>query len=148
MESLINKLVRIGSLNGFLIIILGLTVLVGWSMDIHSITALRDDYIPMAPSTALLFILMGVVVILRHLRLHHATVSRLGKTLTLAVFAVASVILITSLLHIYSSLEYLGFTISRFVAGSPAGHMSPVTAVSFLLASLSLIATQKCRPKN
>jgi len=143
MKSLINKLIRIGSLNGFLIIILGLTVLAGWSLDIRFVTALKDDYIPMAPSSALLFILMGVALILRHLHLHDASVSRLGKTLTVAVFVVASVLLMTSLLHIYSSLEHLGFTISRFEAGSPVGHMSPVTAVSFLLASLSLIATQK-----
>jgi len=120
---------------------LGLVVLVGWYFEVSAITAINPDYIPMAPSTAVLFTLSGLVVLLRQFYLHQDQVSRYERALAFVILSLAALLFFLSVQHIHSSWEYLGLSISGSVDGSPIGHMSPVTALSFITVAISLIAS-------
>lgn len=148
METIKRRLWQIGSLLGILTSLLGLAVLAGWYMDLGLVTAIRADYIPMAPSTALLFVLSGLGVITRNLTLHQESPIRFEPSIPFFILTIAILLLTLSLQHIYSSWEYLGLSLKGFVAGSPIGHMSPVTALSFIAVAISLILCQKISTKK
>src|SRR5688572_22626558 len=48
--------------------ILGTITLIGWGTGIEALASLRRDYIPMAPSTALAFAILGTVMASRDYR--------------------------------------------------------------------------------
>jgi len=141
MNKLLRSSILLSTFTGLLVFSLGLVVLVGWYFGLNFITAVRPDYIPMAPSTALLFTISGLCVLLRQLYLHQEQVSRSERVLAFFILSVAIFLFILSVQHIHSSWEYLGLSITGDVAGSPIGHMSPITALSFIAVAISLIAS-------
>ena len=141
MNKLLRSSILLSTFTGLLVFSLGLVVLVGWYFGLNFITAVRPDYIPMAPSTALLFTISGLCVLLRQFYLHQEHVSRSERVLAFVILSVAILLFILSVQHIHSSWEYLGLSITGDVAGSPIGHMSPITALSFIAVAISLIAS-------
>jgi len=130
-------LVRICSL---VAVVTGALVLLGWSLGLPSLTSLGSAKIPMAPSTAVLFVLYGTAAFLRaHVPLHRGAY-RAGLILNMAGALVAAPLFFLSILGIHPGIEHLGFPVTGMVGGAPIGHMSPVTAACFLLASLSFFA--------
>jgi PAS domain S-box-containing protein len=120
---------------------LGLTALLGWILELPLLTSLGQGWIPMAPSTALLFVLLGPAVSLsagvplsRAARRAGAAVGAVGALVGLLLFFLAY-------LGIRPEIEHVGFAIAGTVADSPIGHISPITALGFTLAGLSLVAT-------
>lgn len=81
-----DRLWSLGPACSFLTAIIGIAVLVGWYMDLGYITAIRADYIPMAPSTALLFTLSGIAVVVHNFNIDNTTPSRIEQSLPLIVF--------------------------------------------------------------
>ena len=143
-----NRLWHLGPICGVLAAIIGAIVLAGWYLGLNFITAIRADYIPMAPSTAVLFALSGFAIVIRNLNIYTEQPTRIEKPIGLTILSVAMLLLILSAQHIYSSWEYLGLSISGAVAGSPIGHMSPITALSFIAVSISLLASQNISVKH
>ncbi len=95
----------------------------------------------MAPSTALLFVLYGIAAFLRaRLPLGHAAYWT-GVVAASAGGLVALLLFPLSFLGIRPGAEHLGFAIAGAVGEAPVGHMSPVTAICFLLASLSFLTS-------
>ncbi len=142
MESIKKRLWHLGFVCGAFAAFLGIAVLAGWFLDLNFITAIRPDYIPMAPSTALFFVLSGFSLVIRNLNIYNESPSRIEKTITLTLLFVAVLILILSAQHIHSCWEYLGISVSGSVAGSPIGHMSPITATGFIAVAISLFFSQ------
>lgn len=118
----------------------GFVALAGWMFRNPFLSGLGPGRIPMAPSTALLFVLYGIAVFARAYSPGRGVAYRIGLALDLACTLVALLLLILSLLGIHPSIEHLGFPTPGSVGGAPAGHMSPVAAVCFLLAGLSFLA--------
>lgn len=118
---------------------LGALALVGWLAELPRLASLGAGKIPMAPSTALIFLLCGGGVLAltspRPSPLRSPAVAGLAGALILVTLA----LLISSLQGVYSPVEYLGLNISGSLNGVPIGHMSPLTAFSFLLAGFSLL---------
>ena len=148
MENIKNRLWHIGTVCGFLTAILGISVLFGWYMELNFITAIRADYIPMAPSTALLFTLSGLGIVIRNINIYIDQPTRIEKPLALTILSVAVLLLALSVQHIHSSWEYLGLSISGSIANSPIGHMSPITALSFIAVATSLFLSQNISVKH
>ncbi len=119
---------------------LGAAALVGWTTGRKALTAFDLASIPMAPSTALLFVLLGGVaaVAARPGRGRGARIATRGLTGLSA--AASAVLLVASLRGTYWAVEHLGLQIDGRVAGWPLGHMSPVAAAAFLLVSVALLA--------
>ncbi|MFY9327275.1 MAG: ATP-binding protein [Georgfuchsia sp.] len=131
---------------GAFVAILGLIALAGWTLDLPVLTSLGPGWIPMAPSTALLFILFGFTVFIVARTPPNRTASRIGITIGSAGVLIALLLLIMSSLGVLLKVEHLGFAISGTVGGSPIGHMSPVTALCFLVGGLSMVAVDLSSP--
>jgi diguanylate cyclase (GGDEF)-like protein/PAS domain S-box-containing protein len=142
MEIIKNRMWRLGPIFGVIAALLGLTVLAGWYMGLNFITAIRADYIPMAPSTALLFVLSGVGLVIRNLNIHTESSSRIEQSIALTILSVGILIFVLSVNHIHSSWEYLGLSINGFVGEAPIGHMSLITAICFIAVAISLLSAQ------
>ena len=112
-------------------------------MDLNHplLASFGTDLIPMAPSTAALFVLYGAAVCLRvrqpaGRRAFQAGLAMvgLGTAAALLLFALAS-------LNIHWGVEYLGLNITQTAGKMVTGHMSPVSALCFVFVSLSFLAS-------
>lgn len=128
------------SSGGILAAALGVLALAGWAFGFPFLADFGSRNIPMAPSTAVLFIGYGVAL---------AGVGRrqAGKRTRIVAIAVAALggataalLLLLNLTGVQAKAEHLGFAIGGEVAGSPVGFMSPLTATGFILSSVALVA--------
>lgn len=110
--------------------IVGALTLIGWVSGWETLASIRQNYIPMAPSTALAFALLGMVMVLRERRV---MLSFLPKVL----LAVVAVVAGGKLFEFFSGVS-LG--VEEWMVADPQmfgvvkkGRMSPITALNFLL---------------
>lgn len=116
---------------------IGLVAILGWLLELPVFASLGPGRIPVAPSTAVLFMLYACTIFLRT----HLPKSRVsywaGVSINAAGLLVAMCLFILSVQGIQPDVEHLGFTIVNKPGELAVGHMSPVTAFCFLLSSLS-----------
>ncbi|MCY2989765.1 MAG: PAS domain S-box protein [Planctomycetota bacterium] len=126
---------------GVLAAAFGFVTLLGWILGLPRLGSFGADLMPMAPSTAVLLLLYGIAICVRArtplsrrvLRISVAA-GWLGAMLSLLLFTLGC-------LGIQGEVEHLGWNTATRVGGVPIGHMSPVTAFCFLLASVSFLAS-------
>ncbi len=113
--------------------------LLGWGLAVPALASLGKGLIPMAPSTAVLFFLYGLTVILRtRIPLRRGTlkvcvaIHGAGGLVSLTLFCM-------SYQGMYADIERLGFQVAIGLGSTPVGHMSPLTALCFLLAGASFL---------
>jgi two-component sensor histidine kinase/PAS domain-containing protein len=113
--------------------------LVGWALGSRVLTGVRLDYIPMAPNTALLVILLGAALFFmiawpgnRTIRIAIVGISSLS-------ILIAGLTLIGIVTGIDLGIDYLLLTATGTVGSVPVGLMSPVTAICFLSGSAALL---------
>jgi two-component system cell cycle sensor histidine kinase/response regulator CckA len=109
--------------------------LLGWITPWPGLASIDPVSIPMAPSTALAFLLLGATVILEARR----PSPRLTTTVSLLVSVFACVQLVTFFAGLPPTLDALFVPDPDMFGGAPTGRMSPWTALGLLLASLSLL---------
>ncbi|MHB1457628.1 MAG: PAS domain S-box protein [Armatimonadota bacterium] len=124
----------------------GLLALFGWITGITFLTTFSAGKVPMAPSTALLFLLFGITIFLYGFAPQSTKTHRICRNLTLSGTFVALFLFVLSLMNIRSDVEHLGFRISEMMNGIPIGHMSPLTAFCFILSGFSLLALIRLTP--
>ena len=120
-------------------IAIGLLALVGWGFDRLVLASFGVDRIPMAPSTALLFVFYGVALFCRICMPQSRVAYRLGAAVHLVGATLVALLLVLSFQGIFVKAELLGFPVAA--GDGSVGHMSPVTALGFLCASLSFLAS-------
>jgi PAS domain S-box-containing protein len=125
--------------SGILTSALGLLALVGWVLGLPLPANFGVDLIPMAPSTAVLFVLYGTAVCLRARLPLTRRAFRMSVTAGCLGALVALLLFTLGCLHMQWPVESLGLNTTRTVGGAPIGHMSPVTAFCFLVASVSFL---------
>ena len=116
---------------------LGMTALLGWIFKVPILATFGIDLKPMALSTAVLFLLFGILVSLRARVIKGSFAWNVNRDLTFAGILAASALLFAGLLGMQPDIEHLGFNLLETVAGFSAGHMSPLTALCFILAGIS-----------
>lgn len=116
----------------------GALALLGWALGEPLLTSFGSRNIPMAPSTALLFLVFGATAVLSAGRVDGTTRRTVAVAGAISGGAVALFLLVASLGGLRLPVEHLGFRISGDVQGAPVGFMSPVTATAFLLAGAAL----------
>lgn len=120
---------------------LGLLTLLGWISGWLRLASFGADRIPMAPSTAVLFLLFGAAVVGRA-RTPLSRLAQWGGVAMVSFGTLVAVLLIgLASLKMQWAGEHLGLHISGTVAGAPIGHMSVVTAFCFLLAGVSFLVS-------
>jgi PAS domain S-box-containing protein len=120
---------------------IGLLALLGWFFKLPLLTSVEAGWIPMAPSTAVLFLLYGGAVCLRarcraDLRANQVSLAMvgLGMLVALLLFTLAS-------MNIHWEVEHIGLNITHKPGEMLIGHMSPVNALCFVIAGLSFLAS-------
>ncbi len=125
-----------------LAVCLGLMTFVGWTSGLSLLASVRAKYIPMAPSTALCFSLLGIGIIIQIVR---PSVRWIPRVLSVAVLAVASAKLVEFLGGINFGIDAWFVRNPGKFGAVPTGRMSPITASNFLFAasgSLALASNQ------
>jgi len=115
----------------------GFVSLLGWALDLPILATLGSGKIPVAPSTALMFVLYAGAIILRTYLPKGRIATWVGLSMNAAGALIAAILFALSLLGIYAEAEHLGFSVVNKPGELPAGHMSMVTAACFFLSSLS-----------
>ena len=118
---------------------LGALGLFGWVFKLRILTAFGQDYVPMAPDTAVIFKLFGAVLMANALK---ALPNRI-KALLASVVALAS---------IYGLLKFIEFLIgadltfgdtlvpsTEKVGAFPVWHMSPITGLMIFVSGVALL---------
>ena len=126
---------------GLVTLAFGLLALLGWISGWLRLASFGANLIPMAPSTAVLFLLYGTVVCLRA----RTPLSRRAHWLSVALAGlgtlVALLLFTLGCLGIQWAGEHFGLNPTATVGGAPIGHISPMAACCFLLASGSFLAS-------
>ena len=138
-DSAIRSLNLIRIFSGAFTFIIGIVILAGYIFGNYFVFNLGKDYIPMADETALLFIIIGIVLLLidksrTNSKLHYLI-------LALSIFVgligiLASIDVMTN--YTYNFSEILGGN-HNLISNMLIGKMSVITAIIFILFSISLI---------
>ncbi|HLA27522.1 MAG TPA: PAS domain S-box protein, partial [Syntrophales bacterium] len=110
----------------------------GWALMSTILTGLSPSYIPIAPSTALCFSILGTPFLIYTIfaGVPHRTITALCASLTILI---ASILLIAFLMGTTIEAEHLGFAELYSQYPHHAGHMSPVTEMMFIIASSGIL---------
>lgn len=134
---------RVARICGILSACIGGLGLAGWILDSRLLMGVRVEYIPLAPNTALLCILLGIALFF---------VARwpVPRAMRFAIAGLVSFCILLSGLTLASILTGVDLKIdSLFISTSgipgadPVGQMSPITATCFLLGSAAILLLLK-----
>ena len=124
---------------------LGLMTFIGWISGLPLLASVRAKYIPMAPSTALCFSLLGIGLLRQ---LQRPPLRWLPRMLT-------AVVLISACAKLVEVLTGLRFGIDAWFVRNPGrfgavptGRMAPMTALNFVFTALGLLALTGSKPKK
>jgi hypothetical protein len=118
---------------------LGMIAMVGWVLNWRILSSIRLQYIPMAPNTALLFILTGGVLFIRPVWSMNKFIYKSALLFVLLSIVIASISLFEFLTGIDFGINNLLFHTTETLGAVPIGHMSPITAFNFILVSVALL---------
>ncbi len=118
---------------------LALLVLVSWLTGQWHASALGREYVPVAPSTALLFLGLSIAAFSRQRRPRSALANRFCQGIVLLTFAVSCLALAQSAFGFRFAIEEWFTRTAEPVGKFVVGVMSPLTAAVFLLAALGLL---------
>jgi len=116
---------------------LGLMTFVGWTSGLSILASVRAKYIPMAPSTALCFSLLGIGIILEIVR---PRVRWVPRVLSVAVLAFACAKLMEFLGGIDFGIDAWFVRNPGKFGAVPTGRMSPITASNLLFTASGSLA--------
>jgi PAS domain S-box-containing protein len=125
----------------------GIVVLLGWGIRLPLLAGFESP-VPMAPSTALLFILYGSAVFFHIRNPLNRKLYWIGMFIGLIGTLVAVLLFFLSYQGIHLNVEHLGIPISGTAGGVPIGHISPLTAFCFVLVGSSFLATLSSTSKS
>ncbi len=126
---------------GILTSAIGLLAMLGWIFQLPQLASWGANIIPMAPSTAFLSILTGIALSLRNRLPQNRGTYFVGLSIGLLVAVTGLLLFILSLTGIHLNIEQLGFSIPDTRFGIQVGHMSLITAVSFVTSALAFLLT-------
>ena len=117
---------------------IALLALVGWVSGARILAGQWATFIPMAPSTALVFLLLSLALYC-FVRWPGLPSSQLfGLASAGFTFLIGSLVLWQSISGVDLGVEQLLSRTNEFLGSAPLGRMSPLSAVAFLLVSLAL----------
>lgn len=116
----------------------GITIM-GWTVKWLIITRISVEYIPMAPSTALSFFILSVALLIYTRYNEHPLAKTLGKAGIILIISVCSIILVAFLIGSDFDIEQILYPNPEDFGSVPIGRMSPLTAITFVLAGSAML---------
>jgi len=138
-DSAIRSLNLIRFFSGAFAFIIGIVILAGYIFGNYFLFNLGKDYIPMADESALLFIIIGLVILLIDKSRNNRRLQYLILALSIFVGLIgilASIDFLTN--YTYNFSEILGGH-HKLIGNMYIGKMSLITALNFIVYSISLI---------
>lgn len=108
----------------------------GWIFTIPVLATFGEGLIPMAPSTALVFLMLGAAGVLSSIFRDSQRTRSAARWLILPCIPLTALLLVLSSFGTFLPIERLGVAPSATLGSYPVGHMSPITAVAFLALSI------------
>ncbi len=131
---------RVSQILGILTVLLGLTVLVGWTFHIAPLETVLSGYVSMKVNTALCFVLTGASLLIGYLSRPRAWKRTCSFVLALAAILIAGVTLIEYVTNQSLGLDQLIFRdVPDPAFTSSPGRMAPNTAIAFVLFGSALL---------
>ncbi|TCU18821.1 sensor histidine kinase [Rhizobium sullae] len=132
---------------GLLLVLLGLTVLAGWLLQVEVITSFVPGFPSMAFNTALCFVLSGIALSTSARRRPLASLLSTIASASVVLIVLARLIEIATLGRTVHNVDRLltNILIPPDFAAQIGGGMGPNASLIFLLGNLSLIAAQNWR---
>ncbi|HZE72632.1 MAG TPA: ATP-binding protein [Pyrinomonadaceae bacterium] len=132
----LSRFERISKACGLLAVTIGVFALMGWFTGSVALKGIRPDYIPMAPNTALVFILLGFVLVGLNSEKRRAVVG--ARVATLLSLLLVGTRLGEYLIDIHGQVDHLFLSFPAETLGlAPIGKMAFYTAATFFLLSLA-----------
>jgi len=128
-----------------IIIISTIGVVLGWITNIFFVQAFSRSFIPMAPSTAIIFFLLGLSLLPRSRRITEQGWNKLVKILTILSFVLSFILLVEFVLNRITSfhldLEQILVEQYRVPGRFVAGRISPLTSILLVICSFSMFTS-------
>ncbi|MGC1454367.1 MAG: diguanylate cyclase [Nitrospirota bacterium] len=121
------------------VLVISSVSLLGWVSGLFIVTMIRTDYVPIAPSTALCFILLSASLLVHALDPRSSARRLIAVVCACLTALICLTILALFIFGITSSVEHLGIEAAPSMTNIPSGHMSPITAVAFFLTGLGVL---------
>jgi PAS domain S-box-containing protein len=142
-----TRLKAIQAISGLIIILISILALVGWLFDLPVFSSFKKEFIPMAPLTALIFILYGLF-----LAFEENLVSEVQKKIVVIFISILSVYCV---LHFIAYFLKIGRTFDLFLFPSverlkkfPVYKMSPYSGLLFFFVGIAILLKLKCKNKD
>jgi len=132
-------LITLAEVAGLIVAVFGFVALLGWFLQLPALATFGTGLIPMAPGTAILFVLLGISLFLYNLIPGSRYIRIIGMITGISSILTALVILCLFSLGFHSKIEQLGMSLHVSFNSTTIGHMSPVTAICFIIAALSFL---------
>lgn len=129
---------RVAWICGILPACISLIALLGWEINLLSLASLSAAYIPMAPNTALAFFILSGVLLLYIYEPRNTFLLRIAKTGLVFVVLLGLVTLFQVFSGVDMGIDEVLHRTSQKFDKVLIGRMSPITAASFIFASLAL----------
>jgi len=113
--------------------------IVGWILDWLILAGISEDYIPMALSTALLFIVLSGALFVYTRQPAPPHVRMIARAGVFLVILISLIIFIDFFTGMTFDIERFLISSPQNFEGVPVGRMSPITAANFLLAGSALL---------
>jgi serine phosphatase RsbU (regulator of sigma subunit) len=126
-----------------LTIALGLLTFIGWISGLPLLASVRATYIPMAPSTAFCFSLIGIGLIVHLLR---AALRWLPRAFASLVLAMACAKLVEVFGGFHFGIDAWFVRNPELFGAVPTGRMAPITALNFVFIATGLLALTGNQP--
>jgi signal transduction histidine kinase/CheY-like chemotaxis protein len=131
---------RLSQTLAILTLLLGLTVLVGWTFNVESLKTVLPNYVSMKANTAFCFALSGAALLIGYLSRPRAWRKNICIILSSVVVLVAGMTLVEYATNQPLGIDQLIFKDSAVSPGtSQPGRMAPNTALAFLFYGLAMV---------
>ena len=126
---------------GTLLIVVALSAssFIGWSLGLKMMIGSSFNYLPIAPSTAGCFFILSASFldyVLYPVGSQRRMAAVLGASVTIIL---CSILLLAFFQGIILEAEHLGFYPEGILTTFPVGHMSPITAINFIVAASGIL---------
>lgn len=139
LKDLDKRLRKVAAVCGLLVAAEGTVVLFSWIVGWRQLASISEAYIPMAPNSAIMFLLIGSCVAAASLAHERKWLSWFSS---ITLIFIIGFVLITIFEYIFDSdfgMDHLFFNSYGLFQGLPEGHMSPLTALLLIASAISLL---------
>ena len=127
----------------FLILFISGLSLLGWMMDKIILTSVSLKYIPIAPSTALIFVVLSILSLITNKFENQYISKSVGIIILLLVVLFCVDIILNYFFNFKWDIENILIKIPSTLGNVPIGRMSPITALLFIFICIGIISNKR-----